>query len=384
MSDEKKPTPPSSGNGGSPAGGAVAPCTDTIVKINAKVPGTKGVRDPSKKRPDNTLRGSSSSDESLGGNAPVILVRGCLDVELSVETNPPGKPVKWKVKPNENSESAPTITPAEGQKAKLKTDKTGSFSVIATLGSSKVVWNVVFVWVKVDVASTTVTTRDNKYAPSGTGGVKSGGFSAGNYAWESKVDVKLKGGGTDGSIGIDKIEVHVLQNGVTDTLTGHYDGGGTASETVTGGLPVVDSTANSSDSPYSPFITNPVAGKITPNQTDKDRRVWTGDSPAGGFPVTHSGKKLKSISGVNGFRTAVAATSTEAPTEIVVHADIKWTADYSGDINAAGVYSPNGAKTTSDAKYALISEATGGQDAFDAGMETFPPIFRDVGTSFSF
>ena len=384
MSDEKKPTPPSSGNGGATASGTTAPCPlESVISITAKVPGTKGKRDPTKKRPDDTLTPSSSTDESLSSNPPVILVRGCSDVELAATTSPGGKPVTWKVKPNENSESAPTITPTDGGKqAKLKTDKAGSFSVIATLGASKVVWNVVFVWVKVDPASSVINSQDTKFADSGSTAAftsfRSGEFTPGQYAWEGKVKMEVIGGGTDKKLGVGKVKIHILQNGVADTLTGNYKDGGTALEVPKGGLPVLDATGSGS-----PFITSPRAGTVTPDNSavtdsDKDREAWTGDSPAGAFPGTHqnTGKKLESISGINGFETAIASISDDAPDAIVVHAKTAWSADYSGKVDAAGKYTPNGAKVTKQARFELISSATGGQDAFDAGFETFEPRFN--------
>jgi len=49
-----------------------------------------------------------------------------------------------------------------------------------------------------------------------------------------------------------------------------------------------------------------------------------------------------------------------------------------GQARGAGVaaYTPTTATATSDASYALVSAATGGQDARAAGMETFEPRFN--------
>jgi hypothetical protein len=380
--------PPSGGAGGStaPPGSATAPCPsppECVTQITAKVPGTKGVRNAANKRPENVLASSSSSDESLSGNPPVILIRGCNEVELGSVTTPPDKPVSWSIKPNENSESAPTLTPFDGgKKAKLKTDKPGSFSVIATLGACKVVWNVVFAWVKVDPASSVINSQDTKFADSGSSGgwttFKSGEFSSGQYAWDGKVKMEVLGGGTNKKLGVGKVKIHILQNGVDDTLTGHYKDGGTALEVPKGGLPVVDATNASS-----PFIFASVAASVTPANSavtddSKDREAWTGDSPAGAFPVTHknTGKKLETISGINGFESAVASTSNDASNSIVVHAKTAWSADYKGKVSAAGIYTPDGAKVTKQARFESVSAATGGQDAFDAGFETFEPRFN--------
>ena len=69
-------------------------------------------------------------------------------------------------------------------------------------------------------------------------------------------------------------------------------------------------------------------------------------------------------------------SATIAPNAIQVHAQTQWTADFSGTVSPAGVYTPNGARTIIDSPYTLISEATGGQDAAAANYETFEPRFN--------
>jgi hypothetical protein len=355
-----------------------------IFEVKAKIASTHGKRKPKKIRPENLLTPSVSSDESLEDNPPVALVRGCNEVQLQAVTTPPDMPVDWSVKPNENDESAPTITPiGMGQKATLKTDKQGSFSVIATSGASKIVWNVVFVWVKVDPASSIKTTRD-LYKDAGSNATfasfESGEFLPAKFTWEASVKVKLIGGGKDKTLGIDEIRLGVLQNGVKDTLTGHYSKGGTCLEVPHGGLPVVDSNG---DADISPLLINPDSFSITPDNTSDTRTVWTGDSPTGAFDVWHrDGKEfLTSVSGVNGFETAVASFSTNARGALCLHAKMAWEADYLGKISYPPPkkithYTANGAHTKSQAEFVLISEATGGQDAQEAGFETFEPRFN--------
>jgi len=306
----------------------------------------------------------------------VILIRGCKDVELEAVTTPPNKPVTWTVKSNENTDPPVAITPIDGgKKAKLKTGTHGSFSVIATLGACKVVWNVVFVWVKVDVKSSVIVKRKNKYADNGSSAARcrfrSGQFSAGQYPWEAKVKVKVVGGGKSKRIGTNKVKLHLLQNGVADTLTGIYPPGGTALEVPKGGFPVRDSNGSAN-----PWMDNPTT--VTPNNTAFKREVWTGDSPAGGFPTAHknTGRALTGISGVNGFSAAIAAVSDDAPTALMVHAKTNWSADFKGKVAATGIYTPNGAKTTAQLSFLLISSATGGKDAGVAGFETFEPRFN--------
>lgn len=367
--------------------GAVPPCAApapvrSVTTIKAKVAGTKGVRNPANQLAENVLSASASADERLAANAPVILVRGCKEVELEAVTTPPNTAVTWTVKANENTDAPPTITPA-GAKAKLKTNVHGSFSVIAELDGTKIVWNVVFVWVNVLVKTSVIIKRDNKYADNGSSAARtrfrSGQDSPGQYPWEAKVKIKVLGGGNSKRLGTNKVKLHLLQNGIADTLTSHYTSPapplvhGTALEVPRGGLPIRDS--NDAGNPWMDYPT-----KITPNNTDYQRELWTADPPAGGFPGSHKNQptwRINSITGINQFKAAIASVSDDAPNSLMVHAETKWSADFKGDVNAAGQYTPNGAHTTKEATFTLISGATGGQDAGEAGYETFPPRFNE-------
>jgi hypothetical protein len=169
------------------------------------------------------------------------------------------------------------------------------------------------------------------------------------------------------------MKVHVLQNAVADTLTGHYSPPpGTATETPVGGLPILDSISSAA-----PFVAGSSVVRVTPDQTSPNRTIWTGDSPSGDFPKLHENhpdKKLTSISGENRFVTAIAAVSSDASHSIVVNAKIGWAVNFDGTVDA-GRYKKRKARTTSDANYKRVSASTGGQDAFLAGIETFEPRF---------
>ncbi len=362
------------------------PVKRIVIQINAKVEGTNGLRNAANKRADNVLNSSALDNESLAANAPVILVRGCKPVQLEAITSPAGLPVTWQVKSNENTDGPPTLTPTDGgKKAKLETNVHGSFSVIASLDGTRVVWNVVFVWVKVLTDTFTYKRRDNKYADGGSGGgatnFKSGDFPTKQYPWEIKVKVKVVGGGNSKRLGTNKVQVHILQNGVADTLTGNYapPPPGTAKENAKGGLPTRDSNGAGD-----PWMDTPSTYK--PDNTSFLREVWTADAPAGGFASTHTttGNALTGITGINGFSTAIASFSSDAPTALMVHAKTSWSADFKGDVDAAGNYTPHGAKTTAQGSITKVSPATGGQDACLAGFETFLPRFNDGGTFITF
>jgi hypothetical protein len=146
-------------------------------------------------------------------------------------------------------------------------------------------------------------------------------------------------------------------------------------------LPIVDSNG---DAHVEPLLVNPISFSVTPDNTSDSRNVWTADSPTGSFAVNHTDGReiLRSISGVNAFSTAVACFITNAPTAFCVHAKMDWQADYAGNISyphgaGASLYNPNGATTTSQPEFVLISQATGGQDAQEAGFETFEPRFNN-------
>ena len=150
------------------------------------------------------------ADESLKSNAPCVLIRGCNDVQLTATTTPAGEAVTWSIAPNNNKESAPALTPSgDGRKATLGTGKAGSFSVTATLDGTKVVWNVVFAWVKVDPASSVVTVRSANYVDNGSDANDttfiSGTGLPGSHAWEAKVKMEVFGGDTDQKLGVGKV-----------------------------------------------------------------------------------------------------------------------------------------------------------------------------------
>lgn len=405
---------------------------NTIKKIEATIKDTPGLvaapalaGEAAAPAGNQRLKSSTSSDVALGTNKPIVLVRGCNDVTLTVTTDPAGNKSDWRVKLNENSGSVPTITPsADGKKATLKCDKTGSFAVIAADGESKVIWNVVFVHVKADVASSVaqIKLRKNTFADNGSTAnsvrIRSGQFVTGNAAFEGGIDVTLVGGGADKKLGTDRIDLHMIQSGITDTLAGNYVGPPAAAggPPVTGAgtetppnLPIVDCNGPGGAAPSppnAPHITEAdgnsppliwLASSFTlTNLGNQKFRVFTLDSPGGGFPVRHGGAPpkaahIRTVSGVNGFRTGVCATSRDAVNNIVVQADMRWQADFSGNVTYPGgtpaspALVPAGTVatwvgtthgTTGDNTFALVSDATGGQDAAAAGFRIAGPRFN--------
>ncbi|MEO8127043.1 MAG: hypothetical protein ABJF23_09220 [Bryobacteraceae bacterium] len=314
----------------------------------------------------------------------MVLIRGCKEVALEAVTNPPDTPVTWTIERNETANEPPVLV-KKGTTASLKTNVDGSFSVIATAGGCKVVWNVVFVWVKVDVTTSQITRRDDTYDDdtmfAGDGGkysmgkltrFRSGEFRKGHYPWEARVRVELVGGGADKKLGLSKVGLHVLQNGLKDTTTAHYAKKGTASKKIDVSFPLLDSSGKDLS-----FITVDMF-EVTPlNSTESE--VFAGDAPTGVYPFDHKStrEQLQSISGGTFFRSAIASTSEDASDTITVHADTKWSVDYHGIVDKTGTYVPKGAKTSGDKAFALIADGNGGTDAQSAGFETFGPIFLD-------
>jgi len=410
---------------------------NTVTKIEATIKDTPGLiaapalaGESAAPAGSQRLPSSTSNVEALATNKPIVIVRGSNDITLTATTNPAGKAVDWKVKLNENKGDLPTITPAaDGKSATLKCDKTGSFSVIAADGESKIIWNVVFVHVKVDTASSVVNLRNTGYADNNGGAnfvsVRSGpsSFAVGTGAMEATVEVKLVGGGSDAKLGTDKIDLHILQSGVADTFTGSFIGpppaaGGTP---VTGSgvetppnLPIVDANGpggGAPSPPNSPLIVDtpnappiiwiaPGSFQLT-NLGNQKFKVGTLDSPVCTIRKQHGGTppkaaSLRTVSGINGFRVAVCATSQNAVNNLVVQADLRWQADFSGNVTypagtpAAPALVPNATVgtwvgttngTTGGSKWSLISDATGGQDAAAAGFRITGPRFNSAAGS---
>jgi peptidoglycan hydrolase-like protein with peptidoglycan-binding domain len=368
----------------SPCGGGSINENCRVTQIKASIQGTASVRDGTKRFPTKTLAASASTSYDLADNKPVILVQGCLDVDLEAVVSAPGCAVTWTVKPNENDNPACTIVP-NGLKAKLKSDQHGSFSVIASTPTSEIVWNVVFVAVVVDLSTASIAAKPEGYVDNGSDGdfVKftSGVFmpNPGTIAWLGAIGkIELFGGGTSGLLGIDRVEIHSLQNATGDTLTCHYKGGGTVREVAKGSMPVCDSVADDAKPPFGDL--NPVQ----PDQVSKIRSWKDHDSPAGSFSrthETHTSRLAQRISGANIFRDSVASFSLDARDAIVVHAAADWSANYEGKVatTATGKYTADGAKTKDDSGgFKLIAPGTNGQDAGLAGFETFGPEFRSV------
>lgn len=374
----------------------------TVTKILAFAPGTVSIGgNPAPGGGFHQLPSSASVIEPLDQNAPVIVLQGTMNLLLEAVTSPPNQPATWSVKPNQNTASAPVIDPiVGGRKAVLKSDQPGSFSVLAvgTTSAKPVVWNVVFVAVKITQGKTPVTALGAAGYRSIGGGlvvvVQAGDPANGKPGWSATATATLTGGGPKGDIGIDSVQLKMLQNGVADDITGSYlDSAASppkvlrAREVVTK-FPAVDTDDTDPNSVrHFPSDTNANAVKISPS-TGPTRTISFFDSPStNSFKSRHDldpKALMGSLDGQQKFRTAVAAISTMAPHSIVVYATIAWSADVTGvvatqvDKPAPGQVTvdwaavPTSIGTTSDPSFTILPAPL---DAASAGFEVWPPNF---------
>jgi hypothetical protein len=376
----------------------------TVTKILAFAPGTVSVTgNPAPGSGFQQLSSSASVIEPLDQNAPVIVLQGMANLLLEAVTSPPNQPATWSVKPNQNTASPPVIDPiVGGRKAVLKSDQPGSFSILAvgTTGAKPVVWNVVFVAVKITQGPKPATALGAAACRSIGGGgplliVQAGDPGNGKHGWSATVTATLTAGGANGDIGIDRVQLKMLQNGVADDITGSYLDRVAGlpkvlrAREVVAKLPVVDTDDDSGSDParHFPSDSNANAVKISPS-TGPTRTVSFFDSPAtNAFKARHehdSNALLASLDGQQKFRTAVAAISTMAPHSIVVYATIAWTVDVTGVVTTTvnqplpGLVSTNWAAvptstgTTSDPSFTILAAPI---DAASAGFEVWPPNF---------
>lgn len=395
----------------------------TIIKeVKATLPGTRSFRNNSDFLAPNTLR-SSNSDSSTPID-PVVLVRSDLEITLEAITEPAGQPVTWSVVANQSPGTPPAVTPeAGGTKARVKTDQTGSFSVVATVAGSTVRWNFVLVSVNVDVAGAQVKLAPFSAFQDAAIALKSkpnpqgfnlpgtmvaavvGEFTFGKQAWETTLTVKLVGGGQNGDVGIDKVTPRYSQNLTGCFVSAKYSGGARGmtgiSGTPLGRLLDIGGTAGSGPGPVAgnafkggqliqiwPVTTTPgMVQNSFPNPADKSVvKIQMGDSPASPAFDSHiknsAGASLDAIriEGFTKFLAAVASWSTDAPNTLIVHAMTEWLADYNGRVefpngNAAPAeYVADFAHMTTVTPWTLTGSASGGLEASRAGLEFRGPL----------
>jgi outer membrane protein OmpA-like peptidoglycan-associated protein len=384
------------------------PPVPKVVRIEGRQIGTHSLRLPSNKLGDNTLRASTSSDQDLNTNKPVVLLKGSEFLQLTAITDPPGASVVWEITQNQTTQPIPDFDPKSGPEIEVKTDKVGSFAVAARLNGSVVFWNLVLVGIEIDTSSTSEG-RNTGYVdlgstPSRLGandsfdkatftGVSSGEFVFGKHAWSAQVTAKLTGGGPTGDLGCDRISVQILQNLVVDNVVGEYD---TQLAMSNAGFRLLDTAKGSPEGWDGPSLGSGLIQGRPPRIGQKSPFLWppgmfkvvssgpratvlqVGDSPAVAFKTrSPKNEKLQRIRGSTEFRSALAAFSKDSINSISVYADTVWLADYTGsvEISGNGEWSSKGAGTKIKQPWASFKDSNGvvGTKAWNALLEIFDP-----------
>ena len=378
-----------------------------VVRINAKLPTTNSVRGTAAIPAPLATHdfGSDSSDKSLAGNPPTVLVRNCADISLEAVTDPPSvADVVWNVEANPGGDSAPSVSPASGVNATLKANAAGGYVVSASLPGSVVYWNIVLA--EVQISNSSVLKGDNFTDTSSPNFVncKTGIFDVAQpaqCAMYAKAETSVYAGG-DASLDtyLDRVHVGFPQNLTSDTAAASYDGGGTEKERVVKpprpASPIIDPSVAVADLGY-PVLDRggDVATRATGGGTiflsrsqstppdGKDRVIEVCDGPAVGFnallPKFHAAATAKAsgVAGVNAFRVYLAAYSDDANYSYVVFGQFDWTADYGGTVDwssGSPKWVKGSAQVTGDGSVTRIDH---GKEAQQAGCEVRPPVYLD-------
>jgi outer membrane protein OmpA-like peptidoglycan-associated protein len=384
------------------------PPVPKVIRIEGIQLGTPSLRTPSRKLAINNLRSSTSSDQDLKTNKPVVLLKGSEALRLTAITDPPGMGVTWEITQNETTQPAPDFNPKQGPDTEVKTGKVGSFAVAARLNGSVVFWNLVLVGIEIDGSSTSEG-RNGGYVDLGTTpsrlgandafdksrftGVSSGEFVFGKHAWSAQVKANLTGGGPTGDLGCDQISIQILQNLEADNVVGEYE---TQLAVSNAGFRLLDTAIGSPDDWDGPFIGQGLVQRPTPRVLKKSPFLWppgmvkvvsrdlrscvlqAGDSPAVAFKTrSPKSEKLQRIRGSTEFRSALAAFSKDSINSISVYADTVWLADYTGGVEVSpnGEWSSKGAGTKIKQPWTPFKDGNGvvGTMAWNALMEIFDP-----------
>jgi hypothetical protein len=345
--------------------------------------------------------GATQLRSATNPTSPVILLRGCLPIHLSLST---GQPAQWSVRAFPLSASAaPAIGPAQGIAATLSTDAVGFFGVQAIAGTQTYDWFVRFINLQVIAPGPGDIRTDS--AP---------GLSHGNWygrvsvlaSYECAVRILLSGSHEQPSC-YDAITLGVLQNmswTQDQTLFGVYcPRGGTnvnghlfepipsvASPNLDCGdpekYPFYDSEATPSDGPSrllkfddAPGIVVPVLYKPnTPIGTDFNA-AWAHDND---YLV------LRKVAGSVSFVSAIGAKSKHAPHSYVVGGAVRWSLtlnqmikeipakDFAVSFGALKLPSYLGASAPPNGTHLptqSFESFAPPQDAQAAGIETFGP-----------
>jgi hypothetical protein len=296
--------------------------------------------------------------------------------------------LKWQIKRNPGNGSTPALNPS-GANATLGFDDQGSFNNFcyvddngnnqADTSESQIVLNVTLVGITLNTfapvvhpalltartpTATCVATNCVGITTGGYNGAAPDGFdfaNTGNAAFYVSSTVTLTGGGADGTLGVDKIDVFFMQNFKNDSFTATYDQtldllcalcrtvkeifvcDTTTAYNLCAGNPAIVPFPTI-DKGYPPALPN---GGIDPSsagnyqETDlggrSSRKLEWLDSPDFVEPVVHpcdNSKTMVSTTGVNAFGVYMLAYGSRTTHTYAAEAEVDWTVNASGTVTA--------------------------------------------------
>jgi hypothetical protein len=253
--------------------------------------------------------------------------------------------IKWTIVRNSADIAAgadPTITQDASKPLQATVDLNGegSFNVICyydsngngtyDAGEELKVFHLAEVGVVVAAGAGSVTTDNADFAARPyltTATILQDGNFAGPYAIQMSEPVQLIGGGADGMIGVDKIHMGFVQDGLSDNFAVQYKNGNVATTRLTAGsYPILDSSYHPNPGEPSAIFTLPI-GKLFPLPKapgpardqpatadpagGEDRTVTTADSPSEEFQNTSRSSPASSTSGGYTFVAYLSAYSDD-------------------------------------------------------------------------
>ena len=349
---------------------------------------------------------STSDSLSFEANPPYtgMMAMKTIDLEL-VDFSPTEDKSKigWAVNRNPDDvfvgDPLPilTVDAVDRTRATLQTNSSGSFNIIAYCDGAgtgdwhagKILRVLNLVLVKFIVVTSGVSVESSYFhaieVDSNDIRVDSGGAEA-DHAFEYYCDVIMVGGGTAATLGLSKIRIGSIGNGVGDSFKVKYGNGATppyGEEVLKSGLafPLLDvghDVVNPGTGGSTAFRGGPVV-PLAPPLLGEAYRIINSDSPKVDFSNASpfaSHPQGTSTDGSNDFRDYPGAYSEDWDKQYVVWGRVVWSAQFkfTGSMGPSGpIWTNNGFVCTGP-----ITVDTAGFpiDSDAAGAKTTPPAFR--------
>jgi hypothetical protein len=363
-----------------------------------------------------TVAGSSkkiSTDDGLtisGSNAVAVLqsdaAMSLVATGLSPATPAVLGKIGWVIERNQTdiasgATPALTVSAADPLEASVSLSGIGSFNLICyydansngayDAGEELKVFHLAEVSVMINAGAGSVTTNSSQFASrpygSGQSTILQDGTFAGPYAIQMSEPVQLIGGGADGMIGLSKIHMGFVQDGLSDSFAVKYQNGNIAMTRLTdGSYPIMDASYPPNPSAPSAIFTLPI-GQLYPRPKDpgpardlpgaadpaggQDRTVTTADSPSEQLQNTSRGASASSTSGGSSFITYLSAYSDDFNRNYEGYLTVNWSEIYQFS-NVLGHWVNTGS-SVSDTVNVLPAPTT--LEAL--GAKTTGPLFAD-------